>query len=186
MEIEGFVLVGGASSRMGRDKSGLEYERKTFGNKRRACCCLTSRVTAVAARWQGFRIFMTDSWRKHARAGRLCTDFVRLEALRGGMGCRARVRSPVHPDRAISPARCRCCRRTDARCRVVPRQHDGRLQPLAAIYRREPSLRTVERVHSGWRDAAQGPLTRIETRSLEPEGTRRARRPIIYERQHTR
>src|SRR4051812_1586009 len=51
MMIEGFILVGGASSRMGTDKARLELDGRSFVERiSAALACVTERVSVVGAR----------------------------------------------------------------------------------------------------------------------------------------
>jgi molybdopterin-guanine dinucleotide biosynthesis protein A len=135
MDIEGFILVGGASSRMGRDKAWLTLDGRSFVERiGEALSRVAERVNLVGAKnVSSFLITRNvpdvyESWGAlgglHAALSACSADwalvvacdlpFVTAELL-------ARLRS-LREDREA----------------VVPLQADGHLQPLCALYRRSP------------------------------------------------
>ena len=145
-KVEAFILAGGASSRMGTDKSQLLLEDQTFV-ERIAATLLTvtdtirlvgssdnSTLVTVAdvyPRWGalgGLHAALTACRREWAIVVACDLPFVTSELFQSLAGLRANH---------------------DA---VVPLQMDGRAQPLAALYRAEPcAARATELIEAGRR-----------------------------------
>ncbi|HVF45816.1 MAG TPA: molybdenum cofactor guanylyltransferase [Pyrinomonadaceae bacterium] len=142
METEGFILAGGASSRMGEDKSRLELGGRTFVE-----------AAAVALRAVATRVSVVSS-----RAGAGSHGLPVVEDLRVGVGalgglhaalasCRAEWAAVVACDlpfvtgELVARLASMLSDETDA---VVPLQDDGRVQPLCALYRARVCLGQVE------------------------------------------
>src|ERR1044072_9720051 len=145
MQIEGFILAGGASSRMGEDKSRLSLGGRTFvETAAEALRAVASRVSAVSS-----------------RAGAETHGLPVVEDLRASVGalgglhaaltaCRAEWAAVVACDlpfvtgellARLASMRSGETGETDA---VVPAQEDGRVQPLCALYRARVCLGQVE------------------------------------------
>jgi molybdopterin-guanine dinucleotide biosynthesis protein A len=142
MEMEGFILAGGASSRMGEDKSRLSLGGRTFvETAARTLSAVTTRVSVVSS-----------------RAGAESHGLPVVEDLRAGLGasgglhaalksCRAEWAAVVACDmpfvtgELLSRLVSECTDETDA---VVPVQEDGRVQPLCALYRARVCAGQVE------------------------------------------
>jgi molybdopterin-guanine dinucleotide biosynthesis protein A len=131
-EIEGFILAGGASSRMGEDKSTLTLDGETF--VARIACALSSivsRVSIVSAREDQLDHGLTVVRDVYTGAGALGGLHAALAA------CRAPWAAVVSCDlpfvtrelfvRLASFA-------ADDFAAVAPVQRDGRPQPLCALY----------------------------------------------------
>lgn len=142
MDVEGFILAGGASSRMGEDKSRLSLGGRTFVES-----------AAVALRAVATRVSIVSS-RQDAETHGLPV----VEDLRAGLGalgglhaalasCRAEWAALVACDlpfvtgELLSNLLSKCTDETDA---VVPVQEDGRVQPLCALYRARVCLEQIE------------------------------------------
>lgn len=143
-DLEGFILVGGASSRMGEDKSRLPLGGKTFVERAaEALAAVAARVSVVSAR-------STDA----GFALPLVRDvFVGAGAL-GGLhaalkSCRAPWAAVVSCDLPFVTGELfarLASFRGDELDAVAPRQRDGRAQPLCALYARDTCLRAAERL----------------------------------------
>lgn len=142
MQTEGFILAGGASSRMGEDKSRLSLGGRTFVE-----------AAAGALRVVATRVSVVSS-----RAGAESHGLPVVEDLRAGLGalgglhaalasCRAEWAAVVACDlpfvtgELLARLLSECTAETDA---VVPVQEDGRVQPLCAMYRARVCLEQVE------------------------------------------
>lgn len=142
MEIEGFILAGGASSRMGEDKSRLSLGGRTFVE-----------TAAEALRAVASRVSVASS-----RAGAESHGLPVVEDLRAGVGALGGLHAALAACRAEWAAAVACdlpfvtgellarlaSLRSDATDAVVPVQEDGRVQPLCALYRARVCLRQVE------------------------------------------
>ncbi len=141
-EIEGFILAGGASSRMGEDKALLRLGGELFvGRAARALQSVAGRVRVVSSRHEAAALgleLLPDLYEGRGALGGLHAALAACEApwaavlscdlpfVTGGLLARlASFRASV----------------TDA---VAPTQEDGRPQPLCAFYARDPCLRTAE------------------------------------------
>ena len=132
IEIEGFILAGGASSRMGADKAGLALGGETLvARAARALSAAAARVSVVSSR-EGHEVFglpvVPDV---HAGAGALGGLHAALAACRAPwalvVSCDLPFVTPELFARLASFAGDDC----DA---VAPVQPDGRQQPLCALY----------------------------------------------------
>jgi molybdopterin-guanine dinucleotide biosynthesis protein A len=142
MEIEGFILAGGASSRMGEDKSRLSLGGRTFvESAAKALRVITPQVSVVSSRPDAASHGLPLV--KDLRAG--------LGAL-GGLHaalslCRAEWAAVVACDLPFVTGELLArlaSMRADSFDAVVPLQEDGRVQPLCALYRARICLGQVE------------------------------------------
>ena len=142
METEGFILAGGASSRMGEDKSLLRLDGRTFvETAARALLAVTGRVSLVSSR-------------PEAESHGLPV----VPDLRAGLGALGGLQAALASCGAEWAAVVACdlpfvtggllARLADARDEstdaVAPLQEDGRLQPLCALYRARVCLERVD------------------------------------------
>ncbi|HEX8650524.1 MAG TPA: molybdenum cofactor guanylyltransferase [Pyrinomonadaceae bacterium] len=143
MTIEGFILVGGASSRMGLDKAQLYLDGRSFVERvAGALSSIAARVSVVGARSAaGAQTtglpFVPDVYEKWGALGGLHAALC---------ACRAPWAAVVACDLPYVTgelfARLAALRENfDA---VVPVQTDARLQPLCALYAVEPCRRRAE------------------------------------------
>lgn len=167
LDVEGFILVGGASSRMGADKSLLELGGRNFVERiHSALLSVAERVSLVGAgpAWEGPAGLpaIPDIHVKWGALGGLQTAlsaceapwaavvacdlpfvsgelFVRLASLRGNF---------------------------DA---VVPVQQDGRQQPLCALYRSEACRVLADRLISSGERRPRALLSQVRTRFVPVE-----------------
>lgn len=135
MEIEGFILVGGASSRMGRDKAHLVLQGRSFVERiHEALSTVAGLVSTVGAK-------EADSTFTLRNVPDVYEAWGALGGLHGALSaCRAEWAAVVACDLPFITgdlmARLAMLREdSDA---VVPVQPDGRLQPLCALYRKHP------------------------------------------------
>ncbi|MBA2341121.1 MAG: molybdenum cofactor guanylyltransferase [Pyrinomonadaceae bacterium] len=140
--LEAFILAGGKSSRMGRDKALLQLGEDTF----------VERIARALAAVAGERISIVGARSSEARGSRsLVEDVYRDCGALGGL--HAALASAKH-DWVIVVA-CdlpfvtgelfhRLARLRENFQAVVPVQTDNRLQPLSALYRREPCLHKAQ------------------------------------------
>jgi molybdopterin-guanine dinucleotide biosynthesis protein A len=144
VELEGFILAGGASSRMGSDKALLRLGDETFVERvARALSHVTDKVGVVSSRHGGelSRLPVVPDFHEgcgalgglhsalaHARAPWVFVVSCDLPFVTGGL-CE-RLTSFV--DAGVEA--------------VVPVQEDGRWQPLCALYERRPCLPLSERL----------------------------------------
>jgi molybdopterin-guanine dinucleotide biosynthesis protein A len=170
MDVEGFILAGGASSRMGEDKSLLRLDGQTFvGSAARALLAVTARVSVVSS-----------------RAGAGSHGLPVVEDLRAGLGalgglhaalasCRAEWAAVVACDlpfvtgELLARLLSECTEETDA---VAPAQEDGRVQPLCALYRAGVCLEQAEALIRAGELRPRVLLTRVRSRLVAFEELR--------------
>ena len=137
LDVEGFILVGGRSSRMGTDKSLMQFDGQTSVERMAAeLRSITPRISLVGTGRAGFdpdlRIIPDthEQWGAlggiHAALGACVADWALIVACDLPFVTRDLCARLLTLSQLQSP---------DA---VVPIQPDGRPQPLCALYRREP------------------------------------------------
>jgi molybdopterin-guanine dinucleotide biosynthesis protein A len=140
-EIEGFILAGGASSRMGTDKARLYLGRKQFVERiAEALQGIAERICVIGGKDQG------TAWRlPHVN------DFYPGWGALGGLhaalaACRAPWAAVVACDLPFVKGELfvRLAQRRTAFDAVVPVQPDGLRQPLCALYRIAPCLERAQ------------------------------------------
>jgi len=142
-EVEGFILTGGASSRMGRDKARLLLGGQTFVE--RIAQALTAiapgRISLVSARPEDTQAGLPIVADLHRNCGALGGLHAALMHTRSAWAAIVSCDLPFVTGELFM-------RLTDLRNAgidaVAPRQSDGRPQPLCAIYAREPCLAVAE------------------------------------------
>jgi molybdopterin-guanine dinucleotide biosynthesis protein A len=133
LEVEGFILVGGASSRMGTNKALLEVGGQNFVERiQAALASLTTQASLVGEKkeypaWPSLPV-VPDV---HVKWGALGGLHAAL------MACRARWAAVVACDLPFVTGELfvRLASLRENFEAVVPVQPDGRLQPLCALYR---------------------------------------------------
>lgn len=141
-DIEGFILAGGASSRMGTDKSRLSLGGETFVERAaRALGPLAARVRLVSSRpdASGFGLPVVADIHENRGA---------LGGLHAALGsCRARWAAVVSCDMPFVTSelllRLASLRAPGVEA-VAPHQSDGRVQPLCALYEAAACLAVSE------------------------------------------
>lgn len=164
LELEGYILTGGAASRMGRDKTMLELGGITLG--RRAAGILKGVATIVSAVGRpvpgipAIRDILHPQNEKaaifgvHAALHSAHTEWTAI------LSCDLPFITSEFFRLLISVAESAA---VDA---VVPVQPDGRLQPLAAVYRTGPCLTAVETMLAAEQRRLQEISERVETRRV--------------------
>jgi len=165
LDVEGFILVGGASRRMGSDKAQLMFGAQT-GVERIASELKThtERVRSVGARAEhsgaGFENVpdVFESW------GALGGIHSALGASQAQWAIIVACDLPL----VTSALFARLWQLTDSSFdAVVPIQADGRPQPLCAIYRRDPAFSESEKLIALDEHTPRALLKRIRTRWVE-------------------
>ena len=168
LDVEGFILVGGASSRMGSDKSQLMFGAQT-GVERIAAAL---RSVATRVRLVGSRNRPNDALENvpdtHERWGALGGIETALSA------CRAEWAAIVACDLPLVTGELftrlwQFARRTEGEVfdAIVPIQPDGRQQPLCAIYRCESCLTKAEQLIEEGEHTPRVLLANVRTRWVE-------------------
>ena len=143
-DVSGYVLTGGASIRMGRDKASLEFAGKTLGERAAETLSqVASRVAAVGYPIAGYRHLDDRAERKTSPA----SIFGVLAALRDSstewtalLACDLPFVTAELFDLLLE------AEAREQTAAAVPLQPDGRMQPLAAIYRTVPCLAAINEI----------------------------------------
>jgi molybdopterin-guanine dinucleotide biosynthesis protein A len=161
-DVEGFILVGGLSSRMGRDKARLTLGGLDFvGRIRDALAALTARVTLVGPAER------CAAWPRLPSVPDFYVEWGALGGLHAALvASSAEWAVVVACDLPFVTGELfvRLASFRDNFDAVVPVQRDGRRQPLCALYRaREAGPRAAELIAAGER-RPRALLDRLRTR----------------------
>ncbi|MDT5061086.1 MAG: hypothetical protein QOH63_1545 [Acidobacteriota bacterium] len=162
LEVEGFILVGGASSRMGTNKALLDVGGRNFVERiHAALASITSETSLVGAEvrcagWPRLPI-VPDV---HVKWGALGGLHAALTA------CRAKWAAIVACDLPFVTGELfvRLASLRENFDAVVPIQPDGRLQPLCALYRTEVCRERAEDLIRSGERRPRALLDTVETR----------------------
>ena len=168
-DVQGFILVGGASSRMGADKSQLRFGRQTAVQRiTEALRSATTQVFLVGSPPGPANHDLEIVRDVHERWGALGGIHAALSV------CQAEWAAIVACDlpfvtgelflRLLVFAEPTQQKALDA---IAPVQRDGRPQPLCALYRRESCLRAAERLIAGGEHTPRALLATVQTRRVE-------------------
>ena len=165
-DVQGFILVGGASSRMGADKAQLLFGEQTS-------------VELIATALQRVTLFVTTVGWPHQKHETLPN----LPDRRPNSGPLAGIETALREAKSRHCAIVACdfpfvtgalferlleC--TDDSDAVVPMQKDDRAQPLCAIYRVETCLLAAEAAIAADEHSPRALLDRVRTRYLPFSG----------------
>ncbi len=139
--IEGFILAGGASSRMGTDKSRLLLDGQTFVHRiAEQLSAITPLVTVVGTIADPAELNLPIAPDIHEQWGALGGVHAALSACRSEWAAIVACDLPCVTAALID----RLGSLRDDFEAVAPQQSDGRRQPLCALYRVVPSLTIAE------------------------------------------
>ena len=131
-DIEGFILAGGASSRMGTDKARLSLGGLTFIERiAGALQVIAPRMSVVSARPESFDLSLPVVADIHRDCGALGGLHAALKACRAPWAAIVSCDLPFVTGELFARLDAFRNEETDA---VAPRQTDGRAQPLCALY----------------------------------------------------
>jgi molybdopterin-guanine dinucleotide biosynthesis protein A len=135
MDIEGFILAGGASSRMGRDKARLTLDGRSFVERiAEALSPVAERVNLVGAKNVSSSLIKRNVPDVYESWGALGGLHAALAACSAEWALVVACDLPFVTSELFARL---ASLREDAEA-VVPLQADGKLQPLCALYRRSP------------------------------------------------
>jgi molybdopterin-guanine dinucleotide biosynthesis protein A len=168
LDVEGFILVGGRSSRMGTDKSRLEFGGQPSVERIAAeLRSITRRVSLVGPGRADFYPDLRIIPDVHERWGALGGIHA---ALRAGVSAWALIVACDLPFVTHDLcSRLLTLSRQESPDAVVPIQPDGRPQPLCALYRREPCLLEAERLIASGEHTPRALLFNVNTRWIRAE-----------------
>jgi molybdopterin-guanine dinucleotide biosynthesis protein A len=166
LEIEGFILAGGRSRRMGADKAGLKLGGRSFIERvAEALYAVALRVRVVGARdkTEMYPLTVVED---------VYPEWGALGGLHGALAaCRAPWAAVVACDLPFVTGelflRLASLRQNfDA---VIPVQIDGRAQPLCALYRREACATLASELIAQGERRPRALLQQIKTRWVAPD-----------------
>jgi molybdopterin-guanine dinucleotide biosynthesis protein A len=132
IDVEGFILAGGASSRMGTDKAALTLDGETFVERtRRALGVVAKGVSLVSSRDDQSTFDLPVVRDLRAGAGALGGLHAALSACRAPWALVVSCDLPFVTSRLFARLAALASEEFDA---VAPVQPDGRPQPLCALY----------------------------------------------------
>jgi molybdopterin-guanine dinucleotide biosynthesis protein A len=170
MSVEGFILAGGASSRMGTDKSRLVFGGQSAIDRiADGLSAITGHIGLVGAH---------DEDRQSA--------FVNIPDIHEHWGALGGIHAALHASQAEWAVIVACdlpfvtgelftrlwsLGKCDAPTfeAVVPIQADGRPQPLCALYRRESCLKKADELIGGGEHTPRALLAAVSTRWVQSE-----------------
>lgn len=163
---EAFILVGGASSRMGRDKARLEIDGQDFVERiARVLSGVTERVSTVGSRYENDLWKLPNVADKFEKWGALGGLHAALSACREEWGLVVACDLPFVTEGLFK----RLAELSENYDAVVPVQVDGRLQPLCALYSAETCLTVAEEMISNGERRPRVLFEKLRTRFVSPE-----------------
>ena len=164
-DVQGFILVGGASRRMGRDKAQLRLGSETLLERIAAQLSPVTRSVTLVGGHRPHAVHslanipdIHEKWGAlggiHAALSAASTDWIIVIA------CDLPFVTRDLFERLKSFA-------DDSVDAIVPMQPDGRPQPVCALYRRETCLPEIERLVSVGEHTPRALLTNMRTRYVQ-------------------
>ena len=162
-DVQGFILVGGASRRMGRDKAELRLGSQTVLERIAGeLSAATSSATLVGARRAYAGVPLPNVSDVHEQWGALGGIHAALSAATTECALIVACDLPFVTRELFARLQSRMDDSLDA---IVPVQLDGRLQPLCALYRRA-CLPTIEALISEGEHTPRAFLRAVRTEYL--------------------
>jgi molybdopterin-guanine dinucleotide biosynthesis protein A len=168
-DVEGFILVGGQSSRMGSDKSQLVFGKQTGVDRIAAALRpLTAKVRLVGSHVQAEASGLENVPDTHERWGALGGICAALGACQSEwaivVACDLPLVSSELFHRLGDLIRQSEPQTVDA---IVPIQADGRPQPLCAVYRRKTCFKAARSLIAEGEHKPRALLAKVRTRWVE-------------------
>jgi molybdopterin-guanine dinucleotide biosynthesis protein A len=162
-EIEGFILVGGKSSRMGTNKAKLLLGELSFVQKIAAALSSISGQVRVVGGETSIEAwaFVPDVYREWGALGGL---HAALDACRSPWAAIVACDLPFVTEQLFR----RLAALREKFEAVVPVQSDGRLQPLCALYRTSACLRQTQELIAAGERRPRVLLERVHARRIAP------------------
>ena len=162
-DVEGFILVGGASRRMGRDKAVLDFDGQPLVERiAHELSTVASAVSLVGAR-KAYASFknVPDIYQQWGALGGI---HAALMAAKTDWAAVVACDLPFVTSELFERLATFVDNATDA---VVPIQADGRPQPVCALYRIATCLPEIEKVVAAGEHTPRALLAKVRTRSVE-------------------
>src|SRR5947209_4498950 len=166
-EFEGFILAGGASSRMGRDKARLQLGDKTFvAHIAEELHAITPRVSVVSARPDSADMKLPVVPDIFLACGALGGLHAALASCRAVWAIVISCDLPFVTGDLLARLATFIAPELDA---IAPVQRDGRVQPLCAIYRTDVCLARAEQLLAAGERRPRVLLQQVRTRFVAPD-----------------
>jgi molybdopterin-guanine dinucleotide biosynthesis protein A len=166
-EVEGFILAGGASSRMGADKAALALDGETFvARVQHALGSVVARMSVVSSRAGHDALGLPVVRDVHAGAGALGGIHAALASSRAPWAFVVSCDLPFVTGRLLARLASFVANDLDA---VAPVQRDGRPQPLCALYATTTCLGAAERLIAAGELRPRVLLRELRTRWIAPQ-----------------
>lgn len=176
-DIEGFILVGGASSRMGRDKARLSIEGQDFVTKISSVLSnITTRVSTVGSHYREDLWKLPDVSDRFEKWGALGGLHAALSACKAEWALVVACDLPFVTEELFKKL-------VDLRedyDSVVPVQTDGRFQPLCALYSIEPCLKAAEEMILSGERRPRLLFEKVRTRFARPDSWQDLSRSTLF------
>ena len=168
LDVESFILVGGASSRMGTDKSRLLFANQTAVERvSRELASIGSSISLVGSRNESAPSGLKRVSDVHPRWGALGGIHAALNAGEKQWAMIVACDLPFVTRLLFSNLIRTCVDHKKSIDAVVPIQSDGRPQPLCALYRRETCLKEAERLIAAGEHTPRALLASVRTRWVQ-------------------
>jgi len=168
-DVEGYILVGGQSSRMGSDKSQLVFGKQT-GVERIAAALrpLTARVRLVGSHVQAEANGLENVRDTHERWGALGGICAALGACQSEWAVVVACDLPLVSGDLFYRL-CHLIQQSNPQTldAIVPIQADERPQPLCAVYRRQTCSKAAEKLIAEGEHKPRALLAKVRTRWVE-------------------
>lgn len=170
MDVEGFILTGGASSRMGQDKSHMRLGGRSFVERAaEALSAVAGSIAVVSAREDAGASGLPVVRDIYEGAGALGGIHAALAATRARWAAIVSCDLPFVTGALFVRLAALRSRGAEQFETVVPVQTDGRRQPLCALYAREPCLEHAERLLRSGVRVPRALLALTRTRWVAPD-----------------
>jgi molybdopterin-guanine dinucleotide biosynthesis protein A len=165
-DVEGFILVGGASSRMGCDKARLKINGEEFVEKIASVLSnVTERVSTVGSRYENDIWHLPNVPDRFQKWGALGGLHASLYACKANWALVVACDLPFVTEELFR----RLISMREGYESVVPIQTNGKLQPLCALYRVESCLKIAEEMISHGTRRPRDLFERVKTKYLGKE-----------------
>lgn len=168
LEVEGFILAGGASSRMGRDKAHLRLGGQTLVERASAALSAIARnIAVVSAKETAKELGFTVVADLHLKRGALGGLHAALHAARARWAAVLSCDLPFVTGELFVRLAELVAEAEEDFDAVVPFQPDGRPQPLCALYRPAACLAAIEAMLAEDELRPRRLLERVRARRVE-------------------